>query len=40
VRGALAVGIQQPVIDAINAREIPNLTDARDRTCLIRPPPT
>ena len=35
VRGALAVGIEQPVIDAINAREIPNLADARERTCFV-----
>jgi hypothetical protein len=24
-----------PVIDAINVREIPNLTDARERTCFV-----
>jgi hypothetical protein len=35
VRGALAVGIEQPVIDAINAREIPKLDDARERTCFV-----
>jgi 4-carboxymuconolactone decarboxylase len=35
VRGALAVGIEQPVIDAINAREIPKLADARERTCFV-----
>ena len=34
VRGALAVGIDQAVIDAINARKSPSLTDARERTCL------
>lgn len=33
VRASLAAGIQQPVIDAINARKAPNLTDARERTC-------
>jgi hypothetical protein len=35
VRGALAVGIEQPVIDAINAREVPKLADARERTCFV-----
>jgi hypothetical protein len=35
VRGALAVGIEQPVIDAINAREVPKLADARERTCVV-----
>ena len=35
VRGALAVGIEQSVIDAINAREIPKLADARERTCFV-----
>jgi 4-carboxymuconolactone decarboxylase len=34
VRGALAVGIDQAVIDAINARKTPSLPDARERTCL------
>ncbi|MEA3025073.1 MAG: 4-carboxymuconolactone decarboxylase [Alphaproteobacteria bacterium] len=34
VRGALAVGIEQPVIDAINARKTPELADARERTCF------
>jgi 4-carboxymuconolactone decarboxylase len=34
VRGSLAAGIEQPVIDAINARQAPNLTDARERTCF------
>jgi hypothetical protein len=34
VRGSLAVGIEQPVIDAINARQAPKLTDARERTCF------
>src|SRR5258705_8711119 len=37
-RGALAVGIEQPVIDAINAREIPKLADARERTCFVVAP--
>ena len=31
---ALAVGIEQAVIDAINARKTPSLADARERTCL------
>jgi 4-carboxymuconolactone decarboxylase len=35
VRGSLAVGIEQPVIDAINARETPDLADARERTCFV-----
>jgi 4-carboxymuconolactone decarboxylase len=35
VRGALAVGIEQAVVDAINARKIPNLPDARERTCFV-----
>jgi len=34
VRASLAAGIEQAVIDAINARKAPNLTDARERTCL------
>jgi 4-carboxymuconolactone decarboxylase len=34
VRGALAVGIDQAVIDAINARKSPSLADARERTCF------
>ena len=35
VRGALAVGLQQAVIDAINARKAPDLPDARERTCFV-----
>jgi 4-carboxymuconolactone decarboxylase len=35
VRGSLAVGIEQAVIDAINARKTPSLADARERTCLV-----
>jgi 4-carboxymuconolactone decarboxylase len=35
VRGALAVGLEQAVIDAINARETPDLHDARERTCFV-----
>src|SRR5882757_8405324 len=34
VRGALAVGLEQAVIDAINARKTPDLPDARERTCF------
>ena len=34
VRGSLAVGIEQAVIDAINARKPPSLADARERTCF------
>jgi len=32
-RRSLAVGIDQAMIDAINARKPPNLADARERTC-------
>ena len=35
VRGSLAVGIEQAVIDAINARKTPDLADARERTCFV-----
>ncbi len=35
VRGALAAGIEQVVIDAINARKTPLLSDARERTCFV-----
>ena len=34
VRRSLAVGIDQAVIDAINARKTPSLADARERTCF------
>jgi len=34
VRRSLSVGIEQTVIDAINARKTPNLPDARERTCF------
>ena len=34
VRNSLAVGIEQPIVDAINARKTPNLSDARERTCF------
>src|SRR6516162_10534065 len=35
VRRSLAVGIDQAAIDAINARKVPNLSDARERTCFL-----
>src|SRR6266851_271957 len=34
VRRSLSVGIDQTVIDAINARKSPSLADARERTCF------
>jgi len=34
-RASLAVGIEKAVIDAINARKVPNLADARERTCFV-----
>lgn len=34
VRASLAVGIEQSVIDAINARKTPNIADARERMCF------
>ena len=34
VRGAKAVGLEQSVIDEINARQVPELADARERTCF------
>jgi 4-carboxymuconolactone decarboxylase len=34
VRASLAAGIDQTVIDMINARKVPNLPDARERTCF------
>jgi 4-carboxymuconolactone decarboxylase len=37
VRGSLAVGISQAIIDAINARKTPDLPDARERTCYTVP---
>jgi 4-carboxymuconolactone decarboxylase len=33
-RRSLTVGITRPVIDAINARQTPDLPDARERTCF------
>jgi 4-carboxymuconolactone decarboxylase len=35
VRASLAVGIDQPTVDAINTRKTPNLPDARERTCFV-----
>jgi 4-carboxymuconolactone decarboxylase len=37
VRASLTVGIDQAVIDAINARQTPNLPDAREKTCFVVP---
>lgn len=34
VRGALAVGVEQENIDAINARQEPALSDAREKACF------
>jgi 4-carboxymuconolactone decarboxylase len=34
VRASLAAGIDQALIDAINARKPPSLADARERTCF------
>jgi hypothetical protein len=36
-RRSRTVGIDQTVIDAINARQTPNLPDARERTCFAVP---
>src|SRR5258708_33426616 len=33
-RNSLSLGIEQAIIDAINARKTPNLADARERTCF------
>jgi 4-carboxymuconolactone decarboxylase len=33
-RRSLSIGIEQAVIDAINARQTPSLADARERTCF------
>jgi 4-carboxymuconolactone decarboxylase len=35
VRRSLSVGIDQAVIDAINARKTPRLDNARERTCFV-----
>lgn len=34
VRASLAAGIEQSVIDAINAKKTPSLVDAREQTCF------
>jgi 4-carboxymuconolactone decarboxylase len=34
VRASLAAGVEQPIIDAINARKDPGLKDPREKTCL------
>ena len=35
VRASLTAGISQSIIDAINARKVPELPDARERTCYV-----
>ena len=35
MRASLAAGIEQAVIDAINARKTPDLTGIRERTCFV-----
>lgn len=35
VRASRAAGVEQAVIDAINANKAPELTDARERTCYV-----
>jgi 4-carboxymuconolactone decarboxylase len=35
VRRSLSVGIDQGTVDAINAHQTPNLTDAREKTCFV-----
>jgi 4-carboxymuconolactone decarboxylase len=35
VRASLAVGLEQAVIDAVNARQTPNLPDAREKACFV-----
>jgi len=35
VRRSLSIGIDQAVIDAINAHKTPNLSDAREKTCFL-----
>ncbi len=36
-RGAMKVGLEQSVIDAINARKTPEFANARERTCFLVP---
>lgn len=33
-RNALKIGIEREIVDAINAREVPAISDARERTCF------
>jgi 4-carboxymuconolactone decarboxylase len=33
VRNSLSIGLERTIIDAINARKTPDLTNARERTC-------
>jgi 4-carboxymuconolactone decarboxylase len=35
VRNSLKIGISQAVVDAINARKTPELSDARERMCFV-----
>ena len=35
VRNSLAIGIEQSIIDAINARKAPHLPDPREQTCFV-----
>ena len=35
VRASLAVGLEQAIIDTINACKTPDLADARERTCFV-----
>ena len=35
VRASLAAGLEQAIIDAINARKTPDLTGIRERTCFV-----
>jgi 4-carboxymuconolactone decarboxylase len=35
VRASLQVGLDQPLIDAINARKTPNFANDRERTCYV-----
>jgi 4-carboxymuconolactone decarboxylase len=37
VRGALRVGLEQPIIEAINAGGTPDIADPRERTCFLVP---
>lgn len=37
VRNALAAGIEQAIVEAINAGETPDIADPRERTCFVVP---